>query len=342
MDLIRILFLSDTHLGIDSPMKPKVVRRRRGPDFFANFTRALAPALRKEVDLVVHGGDLLYRSRVPAELVHRAMLPLMEVADRGVPVYLVPGNHERSRIPYGLLAQHERIHLFDRPRTHVFERKGLRVALAGFPYARDVRDRFTTLLESTGFRLADSDATLLVIHHAVEGARVGPGDFTFRRGRDVIRRNDFPKELTAVLSGHIHRAQALTGSRGGRSPVTPVLYSGSIERTSFAEKDEKKGYLTLAIGARGRERGQLLGWRFHALPARPMVCLDLTEEQLSHPDLRQWLRKRLRALAPDSIVQIRTASPIQDGAQAVLSAASLRALAPETMNLSLSGPFQRR
>jgi exonuclease SbcD len=342
VDLIRILFVSDTHLGIDSPSKPRVERRRRGPDFFANFERALAPARRKKVDLVVHGGDMLYRSRVSAELVHRAMRPLMEVADGGVPVYLVPGNHERSRIPCALLAQHERLHFFDRPRSYVFERSGFRLTLAGFPYAPDVRSQFTALVEGTGYRLAGGDATLLVIHHAVEGARVGPGDFTFRNGRDVIRRADLPKELTAVLSGHIHRAQALTGSSDDRGEVAPVLYAGSIERTSFAEKNEKKGYLTLAIATRGSQRGKLLGWRFHELPARPMVCLELTEEQLSRPDLREWLGQRLGEMAADSVVQIRAAAPIRDGARAILSAASLRALAPRTMNVTVAERSQRR
>ncbi len=46
MDLIRILFVSDTHLGFDLPRKPRVKRRRRGPDFFENFERALEPARR--------------------------------------------------------------------------------------------------------------------------------------------------------------------------------------------------------------------------------------------------------------------------------------------------------
>ena len=62
---MRVLFVSDTHLGFDLPARPRVDRRRRGPDFFACFERALEPALRGEADVVVHGGDLLYRSRVP-------------------------------------------------------------------------------------------------------------------------------------------------------------------------------------------------------------------------------------------------------------------------------------
>ena len=128
----RVLFLSDTHLGLDLPRRPRVVRRRRGPELFAAYERALAPAARREVDLVVHGGDILYRSRVPPGLVERAFAPLKAIADRGVPVCVVPGNHERSRIPHPLLATHPGIHVFDRPRTVSLAVGGLTLALAGF------------------------------------------------------------------------------------------------------------------------------------------------------------------------------------------------------------------
>ena len=42
---MRILLVADTHIGFDMPRKPKVERRRRGPDFLTNFRRALEPAL---------------------------------------------------------------------------------------------------------------------------------------------------------------------------------------------------------------------------------------------------------------------------------------------------------
>jgi len=63
-----MLFLADTHLGFDYPFRPRVQRRRRRPDFFRNYELALRPAHRREVDLVVHGGDVFYRSKVPPEL----------------------------------------------------------------------------------------------------------------------------------------------------------------------------------------------------------------------------------------------------------------------------------
>jgi DNA repair exonuclease SbcCD nuclease subunit len=122
MGIIRILFLADTHLGFDLPFRPRIQRRRRGSEFFANFERALLPALQGRVDCVdcvVHGGDLLYRSKVPPRLVAMAFEPLKQVADQGIPVYLVPGNHERSAIPYRHLAEHPGIYIFDRPQTYL-------------------------------------------------------------------------------------------------------------------------------------------------------------------------------------------------------------------------------
>ena len=83
---IRVLLLADTHLGFDEPAHARIERRRRGPDFLANFERALLPALRGEVDAVVHDGDRFYRSRVPASLVERAFRPLAQIAAAGTPV----------------------------------------------------------------------------------------------------------------------------------------------------------------------------------------------------------------------------------------------------------------
>jgi len=45
-----VLFVSDTHIGLDWPARPRVVRRRRGDDSFQNFERALEPARTGEVD----------------------------------------------------------------------------------------------------------------------------------------------------------------------------------------------------------------------------------------------------------------------------------------------------
>ena len=69
MGVVKLLFLADSHLGFDYPFRPRIKRRRRGEDFFKNYERALEPARKGEVHAVIHGGDLLFRSKVRAQLV---------------------------------------------------------------------------------------------------------------------------------------------------------------------------------------------------------------------------------------------------------------------------------
>ncbi len=334
-DRVRLLLLADSHLGIDLPRAPRVVRRRRGDDFARNYRRVVDRALRGDVDLVVHGGDLLYRSKVAAWLTEAAIAPLRELADRGVPVCLVPGNHERSRIPHPLLALYPGIHAFDRPRTVTVTVRGLRVAVTGFPFQRErARQRFPTLIAAAG--QGDAEVRLLCLHQCVEGARVGPSDYTFRDGDDVIAAADLPAGFAAVLAGHIHRHQILTRDPGGRPLAAPVFYPGSIERTSFAERDEEKGYLLIDLCAGDRPGGRVADWQFCPLPARPMIAVTLSAAGLDAAALRRRLERALADAPPDAVVRLSLRGQPAAGAESVLAAASLRALAPPTMNLSLS------
>ncbi|MHC4549369.1 MAG: metallophosphoesterase family protein [Planctomycetota bacterium] len=327
---MRILLLADTHIGLDAPWRPRVDRRRRGPDFLQGFERALRPALAGEADLVVHGGDLLYRSRVPPRLVEQALAPLLRVAGRGVPVFLVPGNHERSRLPYPLLAAHPHLHVFHRPHTFTLVRRGVRLALSGFPFARRVGGAaFGRRLERTRWRRHAADVRLLCLHQAVEGAQVGAHDYTFRRGDDVVARAAIPAGFAALLSGHIHRGQVLNGA------AAPVCYPGAVERTSFAERHETKGYLRLEV-APGPPGGRLVAWTFVPLPTRPMVVVPLEVQGLAHAPLTARLRDTLRACDPGAVVRLDVRGTPRGGAEHVLRAGAVRALAPPDLNVTVA------
>ena len=333
--LVRILLLADTHLGFDLPVNPRINRRRRGHDFLANYGTALQPALDGEVDLVVHGGDVFNRSRPPSSVVWQAFEPLRRVADRGVPVFVVPGNHERGRIPHLRFAQHPAIHVFDRPRTFVADVRGVRVAVAGIPSERDdVRSRIGDLLTATEHSKVGADVRLLCLHQCVEGATVGPANYMFTTAADVIRCNDIPKGFAAVLSGHIHRHQVLTNDLRGRSLAAPVLYPGSIERTSIAEADEDKGFMIVELTC--NTDAVTVDWRFHQLPARPLVRHDLHLDGLDAPQVESTIRSIVANAPADAVISVRVSGVMTDSVSRVLSAGSLRAITPPTMNLDLS------
>ncbi|MBZ5496420.1 MAG: metallophosphoesterase [Acidobacteriia bacterium] len=310
---MRVLFVSDTHLGFDLPSRPRVVRRRRGEDFFRNFERALEPARAGEVDVVVHGGDLFYRSRVPAWLVEAALEPLKRIASSGVPVVLVPGNHERARIPYPLLALHPHLHIFDRPRCFMLEARGVRAAFIGFPYENEIRYRFSKIYVDACRDASGADVRVLCLHQCIEGATCGPGNFTFRLGADVIRAADVPRDAAVVLSGHIHRHQVL--QLPGRPPA---IYAGSVERTSFAEEPETKGFVVLHLTRAGLEN-----FEFRPLPARPMVTRTISFDGIAIPEVHARVAAAVESTPDDAVVQIKVVGVIP----AVLNAAMLRSVA---------------
>jgi DNA repair protein SbcD/Mre11 len=347
---VRVLFVSDTHIGLDWPARPRVVRRRRGDDFFENFERALEPARAGEVDVVVHGGDLLYRSRVPAWLAETALAPLKRLASSGVPVLLVPGNHERGRIPYPLLAVHEGLHVFDRPGSVVLDAGGVRVAFIGFPYTDDIRRRFPQMLAAARSQNTTADVgacgggeraiasrsaasgggppraliNVLCLHQCVEGATCGPGNFTFRFGADVIRTADLPRDVAVTLSGHIHRHQVLR-------PVStaPVIYAGSVERTSFAEAPETKGFVVLQLTQSG-----LGSYEFRPLPARPMVARTVHFDDADPVGAHARVAAVIDSTPHDAVVQLRVTGAMP----ATLTAAALRAMAgARTVTLAVPG-----
>jgi DNA repair exonuclease SbcCD nuclease subunit len=342
MDLIRVLLLADTHLGYDHVFKPRIKRRRRGTDFFLNYVRALGPALEGNVDLVVHGGDILYRSKVPARLVDMAFAPLRRIAAKGTPVYVVPGNHERSRISFEILAGHPNIHIFDRPRCFTAEIRGFRLVLAGFPFLREnIRKEFPRLLEATGWEGVPGDGYLLCIHQSVDGAQAGPRNFTFRGQNDVIDVRDIPSGFAAVLAGHMHRFQVLGEDTQGAHAATPVFYPGSIERTSFAERNETKGYLTLDISVERSQKGRLYQWTFHELPTRPMVRVEYDTEDRENPEFEPWLRERVKKVPDDAILCIRIKGEPDADLLRSIRAKSLRSLLPEA-NVSVRFADGRR
>jgi DNA repair exonuclease SbcCD nuclease subunit len=245
-------------------------------------------------------------------------------------------------VPRGLLLTHPRIRVFDRPRTFVVRRDGLDLALSGFPFAPDVATSFPALVAATGHADAAADVRLLCLHQAVEGAKVGPVGFTFRVGADVVRGRDIPAGFAAVLSGHIHRAQVLTRDLAGRPLASPVLFAGSTDRTSFAERNEPKGTFLLELERNGAPGGTA-AWEFRELAVRPMVEIELDPGN-DAASFEARLRAALSRLDPASLVRLRLSREPSPAVAELLGAEALRRAAPPSMTVSVAwhGAFGRR
>ncbi len=268
--MIKIIFFSDSHLGIGLTQKSGNQGDERVEDFFTNYNYILSFAEEQKADMVIHGGDLFNRSNPPPDIIDRAYRPLLNIAASGIPVLIVPGNHERSFLPATLFDTHPNLLRFDYPRTYNFFINKSKLSFSGFPFYRgDIRSEFPGFLEKTGWRNHTADFRFLCFHQAVEGAKVGVQNYTFRYGEEVIKITDIPAQFNAALAGHIHRAQILESPHEENASAVHVVYPGAIERTSFAEREEQKGFYVIEIN-NGKVK-----FLFKELPSRNMVTIDL-------------------------------------------------------------------
>jgi len=164
----------------------------------------------------------------------------------------------------------------------------------------------------------------LCIHHCVEGATCGPGNFTFTTAADVIRARDVGPPFAAVFTGHIHRHQILRLR-------APVLYPASIERTSFAEIGEPKGFMIVHVSV--SEGDHDVRWEFRGLPARPMVFHDLNANDLTAQALESAIHACIDDAPSDAVMAIRVDGPLTDAHWRAFSSA--RPFIPDTMNVEI-------
>jgi DNA repair exonuclease SbcCD nuclease subunit len=323
--MVKIIFFADSHLGFDFPLRPKKEKRRRGIDFFDNFDFILDYAKTQKADLVIHGGDLFFRTRIPAPIIDMVYERIFNFAQAGIPIVIVPGNHESSKLPVSLFMQHPNIHYFTKPQVFRFKLNHIDFDIAGFSCERnDVKSVFPTITSELQAQLRTDSVKLLCMHQSIEGAQVGPSNYTFRKGNDVIGIDDLPNIYDVILSGHIHRNQILW------TPYkTPVIYPGSIERTAFAEKEEEKGFYEIDINTQKE-----YSTKFIKLKTRPMVDLFLEKENYNAQSLKNEILLHIGEIHPDSIIRFNMKN---NANLSLLNVKLLDDILPPTINYQISG-----
>lgn len=89
---VRILHVSDTHLGYRQYRSDT-----RREDFAAAFGEAIEIAVDRDVDAVIHTGDLFHRRNPPTTVLMDCIRHFQSLEDADIPFYGIVGNHERKQ-----------------------------------------------------------------------------------------------------------------------------------------------------------------------------------------------------------------------------------------------------
>ncbi|MGD8226976.1 MAG: exonuclease SbcCD subunit D [Desulfobacteraceae bacterium] len=296
---MKFIHTADTHLGFEITklaQSDPVGRQNRADSIFGNFVSIVEHAIEMGTDLFIHSGDLFNKYYIPREVLDALIRPFTDLVRAGIPVLLIPGNHERSEFPFDLFHGVKNVFVFDRPKSLSLTLDGYSVGIAGFPFIReDSRRAFLKALEETEYEGLRSDFNILVTHQAFDQATVGPIDFTFREGRpDTVSRQSIPLDFEYIAAGHIHRYQILP------HPLKPQLkfvYPGSTQRISFAEMNEEKGFVM------GEVLNNRIETRFMPLPTYDMEIVEVEAVGLSTQDLEEAIEAQFWRFDQDLVIR---------------------------------------
>ena len=256
---MRLLHTADWHVG------KTLARRPRLDEAASALGEVVAIARDEKADAVIVAGDI-YEHLAPSpeaeEIVFETLLALEKA---GIPVVLIPGNHDAPRRWSALAPLLERfsVHCVAEVRRpdrggviEVEARDGSMVAqVAALPWVTDRRivsaremmglaeepsqvyaEELGRLMRAMCAGLDARKCTVFIGHIFVTGARLGGGerDATLTLGQTYGATAQALPPVQYVALGHVHRPQRVPGS------AVPARYAGSLIQLDFSESGHQK------------------------------------------------------------------------------------------------------
>ncbi|QXD15877.1 exonuclease SbcCD subunit D [Rhodocaloribacter litoris] len=324
---MKLLHTADIHLGSNTygRIDPETGLNTRLLDFKRAFDFMVERALEEDIDLFLFCGDA-YRTADPTPTQQRTFAECLQpIAERGIPIAMIVGNHDHpvsfgkaSALDIFSFIQGE-VHVFRKPDMQTIRTKRGPVQLLALPWpirsmllSREEHRKKSPAeirafieakyLEYLDLMMQDLDPAVpavLAAHLTVQGAELAGSERT-----SLIEHE--PKFTAAQLArpgldyvalGHIHRPQ---DRNEGNTP--PVVYCGSIERISFKEWEDRKGFFLVDIET--TPEGKRTTYRFVETPARPFVHVQVDARGAADPT-EVILTALARHEVADAIVRVR-------------------------------------
>ncbi len=224
----------------------------RWEDLCGALDEVYEAAVSERVDLVIFGGDWCDPTPKATRCVAEAIRLAIRFANAGIPSRWLIGNHctqedghgSHVLLPLKAMSDGESYQVCDEPDFEFI----CDVMFVWLPYtprshAYDPEAEIERIAKSAGW----NGPTVVVGHLNLEG--IGPGSETtdMPRGRDVFwpldaLREHLPDAL--LLAGHYHKRQTFKG----------VQIIGTLERLSFGEEGETKGWLIIEVGEDAKKK----------------------------------------------------------------------------------------
>ena len=292
---MKIIHFSDLHIGYTRYSKGIDLETgldNRIVDFLNTFDELVNYALEENIDLVIFAGDA-YKDRNPSQTHQKEFAKrLLKLTKANIPVALVVGNHDMpgnkgraTALDIFPTMNVDNITVIDKLQLYELKTKsGIQIQILGMPWIRkgslisrlsnikkditiedlnkQIIQTLDNSLEKEISKINKSIPCIFSGHLTVMEAKTST-ETLMSIGADYM----FPAQFFAgpefeyVALGHVHKDQVLIES-------PPVIYSGSLERVDFGEKNDIKGFYVIEIEPKKSQGNRLVSYKKVPVSAR--------------------------------------------------------------------------
>ena len=315
---MKLVHLSDTHLGFSAYSKLDVAEgiNQREADFYRAFQEAIDKTIELKPEVVVHSGDLFDTVRPQNRAIDFALRQLIRLSESGIETVLVSGNHSTPRLRetgniFRIFEHLKHVH-------PVHEPGGKTIVVGDATIYALPHSMNPSLAEITsGLRPSrDTKLGVLVIHAGVVGTDTYKMD---EFNEQTVPAENISPEWDYVALGHYHEFKK----------VCPrAYYSGSTERLSFGEAQQKKGIVEVDLDSHAV--------KFHELSVRSMVDMEVFDaSKLTSSEILQEAKERISGAIIDERIVRLTVKNVAPDAYRSLDVQAIRRMGSSALHFEL-------
>ena len=286
---MKFFHLSDLHIGLRLYEHSMLGEQ----EYILNQVVELAE--KEKIDGILIAGDIYDKSVPPASATVLFDSFLTRLADLGIAVYMIAGNHDSAeRVSFGADLMRRRGVFISRPYdgavtpiTLVDSYGELDMYLLPYLRPADVRNAHEecealTFHDAVGYAISQMPVrnevrNVILTHQFLLGASLSGSEETISVGGTDAVGVDLYALFDYVAAGHIHSPQSVT------RPT--VRYSGTPLAYSFSENSFKKSITVVELFEKGRVEVS----EIPLMPSKPLLTLEGTFAELTSPEYRKGL-----------------------------------------------------
>jgi DNA repair protein SbcD/Mre11 len=292
-------------------------RNQREVDVQEAYGRAVDAILERDVDLVVHSGDVFDSVRPATHVIIGFLKQTFRITREDIPYLVAAGNHETPRLR-STTAALEYANLVNAISAHGFEIDYEPVEADGVTVGVTLVPHGAVFGAGAVTPFRDADVNILVTHGMVPGLEARQ----YEMGEANLQPGMLEGGFDYIALGHYHEFHKHKPN---------AFYAGATERFGFGEVESKPGFAIVEF-----DGGGLKSVEHVKITARPMLDLEkISARDMDAAGLTEAVHERTSGVDLDGSIARLRAYDVRRGVASGVDRELLRDLQRRCLNFSL-------